>query len=125
MARFTNTLSRKLIDYCLGTNPSSEGCDLVDVVYVLYMCQKQTNYRKSEIVTYLKDLISIIYLHFFPNLYGFSYFLNKSQTHYYGVKISKGLNTPDIHGTTLLVWALSMILEIIEFETFKWNPLKP
>ena len=115
----------KLIDYCLDTNPSSEGCDLVDIVYVLYMCQKQTNYRKSEIVKYLKDLISIIYLHFFPNLYGFSYFLNKSQTHYYGVKISKGLNTPDIHGTTLLVWALSMILEIIEFETFKWNPLKP
>ena len=68
---------------------------------------------------------SIINLHFFPNLYGFSYFLNKSQTHYYGVKISKGLNTPDIHGTTLLVWALSMILEIIEFENFKWNPLKP
>ena len=78
------------------------------------MCQKQTNYRKSEIVKYLNDLISIIYLHFFPNFYGFSYFLNKSQTHYYGVKISKGLNTPDIHGTTLLVWALSMILEIID-----------
>jgi len=115
----------KLIDYCLETNPSSEGCDLVDIVYVLYMCQKQTNYRKSDIVNYLNDLISIIYLHFFPNFYGFSYFLNKSQTHYYGVKISKGLNTPDIHGTTLLVWALSMILEIIEFENFKWNPLKP
>lgn len=115
----------KLIDYCLNTNPSSEGCDLVDIVYVLYMCQKQTNYRKSEIVSYLNNIISVIYLHYFPDQYGFSYFVNKSQTHYYGVKFSKGLSTPDIHGTTLLVWALSMILEIIEFDKFKWTPLKP
>ena len=47
--------------------------------------------------------------HFYKVEGGFSYFLNKSQTHYYGLKISNGLRTADIHGTTLLVWALSLI----------------
>ena len=40
---------------------------------------------------------------------GFSYFIEKSQTHYYGVKISNGLPRADFHGTTLLIWALSLI----------------
>ena len=31
---------------------------------------------------------------YYPNG-GFSYFRNKSQTHYYGSKISNGLNEPD------------------------------
>ena len=30
---------------------------------------------------------------------GYSYFQNKSQTHYYGVRITDGLDTPDIHAT--------------------------
>ena len=54
-----------------------------------------------------------------------SYFLNKSQTHYYGVKISKGLNTPDLHGTLLLIWGISMISKIIDLPTSNWNILKP
>ena len=34
---------------------------------------------------------------------GFSYFKNKSQTHYYGVNITQGNKTADIHGTLLCV----------------------
>ena len=40
----------KLIDLCLNNKPSQAGCDLVDYVYVLFRCSKQTNYRKKEIV---------------------------------------------------------------------------
>ena len=40
-------------------------------------------------------------------------------------KISQGKNTPDLHGTILLVWAISMISELIELPTSNWKVLKP
>ena len=46
----------RLIDLCLNIDPSQEGCDLVDIVYVLYKCSNQTNYKKKEIIIYLKIL---------------------------------------------------------------------
>ena len=61
---------------------------------------------------------------YYPNG-GFSYFRNKSQTHYYGSKISNGLNEPDLHGTLLLVWAIALISDIIELPTSDWKIIKP
>ena len=39
---------KELIDFCLSNIPVSEGCDIVDFVYVLYMCSKQLNYKKRN-----------------------------------------------------------------------------
>ena len=116
---------KKLIDLCISSFPENDGCDLVDIIYVIFQCSKVTNYKKKEIINYVSEILKIIKNHYFRETGGFSYFLNKSQTHYYGVKISKGLNHPDIHGTTLLIWALSMIREILEPENNNWKILKP
>tara|TARA_X000000368_G_scaffold314550_1_gene252141 strand:+ start:145 stop:1254 length:1110 start_codon:yes stop_codon:yes gene_type:complete len=99
----------KIIDYCLNQEPNNEGCDLVDIVYVLNRCGKQTDYKKSEIIDYLNLVEKMVMKHYIKGDGGFSYFIEKSQTHYYGVKISNGLPRADIHGTTLLIWALSLI----------------
>ena len=115
----------KLIDFCLKSLPSNDGCDLVDIVYVLYMCTKQTEYRKKEIIKYFDKITSLIHIHYHESYYGFSYYMNNSQTHYYGVNITKGQSFPDIHGTTLLIWALSMIFEINEINSVNWKTLKP
>ena len=56
---------------------------------------------------------------------GFSYFIGKSQTHYYGVEITKGLNSADIHSTTLCIWSLIMILDTLEMKNSKMNIIKP
>mgnify|MGYP001417400985 FL=1 len=56
---------------------------------------------------------------------GFSYFVNKSQTHYYGIKISKGSNIPDLHGTILSVWAIVMILDALEKNENSYKIIKP
>ena len=92
---------------------------------MLFKCSNQTLYKKSEIAKYIYDLLEIISLHFYQNEGGFSYFLGKSQTDYYGVKITKGTNNPDIHGTLLLTWALSMIVQMLEIESINLNILKP
>jgi len=114
----------KLIDYCLSSNPNHEGCDLVDVVYVLYRSSLQTDYRKNDILDYFEKLYEIIFKHYYPETGGFSYYLNKSQIYYYGLYTSKGLNCPDIHGTVLLTWALSMMLNISEDEKYNWKVIK-
>jgi len=113
----------KLIDFCLNNQPSHEGCNVVDTVYVLWMCSKQTNYKRKEIQNYLYEVIEIIKLHHFQSG-GFSYYLNKSQIYYYGLKITTGRNTPDIHGTILFIWALSMINDLCEIG-MEWKTLKP
>lgn len=115
----------KLIDTALNTRPSSYGCDLVDIVYILFMCTKETKYKRNEIVLYFNELLNMIEKHYFKNVGGFSYYLNKSQKFYYGLIITRGKNTPDLHGTTLLLWALSMIYEVLEPENNLLNIIKP
>ncbi len=114
-----------LIDLCLTHNPNSEGCDIVDVVYVLYKCLEQSDYKKHEIEGYVEKLIPKIMSHYKQDDGGFSYYMNKSQDYYYGVKITDGRNEADIHGTTLLTWALSMIFSILGEPYPKWNVIRP
>ena len=115
----------KLIDLCLNIKPKSEGCDLVDIVYVLYRCSLETTHRRKEIIAYFEDLISIVESHYFPKKGGFSYYLKKSQTNYYGVDIAKGIDTPDIHGTILLIWSIAMMSEVIDSSENTWKIIKP
>ena len=56
---------------------------------------------------------------------GFSYFKNKAQTHYYGVKVTDGKNAPDIHGTILITWALVMMYDFLDTSNDKYNVIKP
>ena len=113
----------KIIDFCLNIKPDSEGCDIVDLVYVLYKSCKQSNYKVKDVQTYFEEIKKIISLHFYESEGGFSYSRNKSQTSYYGLKISKGFNTPDLHGTTLILWALTMIYDLNGLNGY--NILKP
>jgi len=115
----------KIIDLCLSDKPSQQGCDLVDFVYVLYRCSLETNYRKKDIIKYLEKFYETIFNHFYPNQGGFSYGIDGSQKLYYGVEISNGNSEPDIHGTLLLTWALSMIFKITENDNYDWKVLKP
>ena len=116
---------QKIIDYCLSTNVNDEGCDLVDTVFVLYEASKQVNYRKNEVVLYMNNIKEIIFSRFYPEYGGFSYYRNQSQKYYYGLVTSNGENYPDIHGTILLTWALSMIFDFSENENYSWKILKP
>ena len=115
----------ELIETFLNIEPNEDGCDLVDTVYVLYMCSKITKHKSSEVEKFLSNILEKIKTHYYPDIGGFSYFKNRSQTHYYGVNISEGLDVPDIHGTVLLTWAISMISQIIDLPTSDWKVLKP
>jgi hypothetical protein len=67
----------------------------------------------------------MIFLHYKKNEGGFSYFLNESQTNYYGLKINNGGDKADLHGTILLLWAVSMIYDFENSDNELFNILKP
>jgi hypothetical protein len=114
----------RLIDTCLESLPSSDGCHLVDAVYVLYRCLQQTQYSRGQIQAYCTQVLDMIKQHRNPDG-GFSYNIRGSQTHYYGVPISQGLAESDIHGTCLLTWAVAMILETLDNNPVGWRVIKP
>lgn len=116
---------KKLIDTCLNVKPFSHGCDIVDIIYVLYMCAKETTYKRKEILEYIDDIELLISKHYQINSGGFSYFIQKSQNYYYGLTISKAYNTADLHGTTLLLWAYSMINFIKQSDDTELKIIKP
>ena len=116
---------KKIIDFCLNNKPVFEGCDIVDYIYVLNMCSKSVNYKKSEVIKLLSELSEEMDVLFNDKVGGYSYFKNKSQTHYYGVKITEGLDAPDIHATLLCTWANIMILETLGHLNENFKTLKP
>tara|TARA_B100001250_G_scaffold253536_1_gene218036 strand:+ start:1080 stop:2201 length:1122 start_codon:yes stop_codon:yes gene_type:complete len=115
----------KIIDFCLSSKPNQEGCDIVDIIYVLYKCVNHTNYKRKIIQQYLEDLKPLIKQHFKEAEGGFSYFTENCQQYYYGIQFSNKNNQADIHGTTLLLWALSMIEEISDLNKRKFKVIKP
>ncbi len=113
----------RLIDTCLKEMPSSEGCHLVDWVYVLYRCLQQTDHRREQAREGCRRALEMIRGHARPDG-GFSYYLGRSQTNYYGVEIARGLDEGDLHGTCLLTWALAMIGEMLGGGP-AWRVIKP
>lgn len=115
---------KKIIDFCLNNRPIFEGCDFVDYIYILNRCIKQTHYRKREVINLFYEISSKMDLLYHRSVGGYSYFEGKSQTHYYGVQITNGLNTPDIHATLLCNWGNILILDTME-EIGNFKTLKP
>ena len=116
---------KKLIDFCLENKPILEGCDVVDYVYVLFMCSQQNDYKKKEVNIILMNTLDQIMKLYKKEEKGFSYFINKSQTHYYGVNISRGADCADIQSTTLCVWAIIMILKNNDILDERFKVIKP
>lgn len=105
----------KLIDLCLEAKNDSHACDNFNIVYVLNYANKLTNslYRYDEIVNFCYNRLDIYKKYYFPEIGGFSFMPGKANDIYYGAEITKGLNEPDIHGTVMFLWGISIIAQLI------------
>ncbi|MCX8043097.1 MAG: hypothetical protein N3B18_03115 [Desulfobacterota bacterium] len=113
-----------LIDTCLQALPPPEACHIVNTIYVLFQCLQQTSYKRDKVQSYCTEILRLI-RRFYHRSGGFSYWIAKSQTHYYDVPISSGYDESDIHGTCLLTWALAMIFHLMEDTDAGWHIIKP
>ena len=112
----------KLVQTCLAHPPSPDGCHLVDAIYVLH--QSLRGEAPATVRAYCLHVVELIRRHVNTDG-GLSFYVNRAQTNYYGVPISRGLDESDIQGTCLLVWALAMIWRMLAPETAQWKPIKP
>lgn len=105
----------KLIDLCLSAKNDDQSCDNFNIVYVLKYAKEltQSQYRYSEIKNFALDRLEIYQRYYFPEIGGFPFFPNKANQYYYVAKITKELNSPDIHGTCMFLWGISIISQIL------------
>ena len=108
----------KLIDLCLCTTELGQACNNLDVIYVLRYANELTggNYRYKDIEDFCYKWLGICREQYFPDVGGFSFLKNKANQYYYGAKITKGLNEPDIHGTVLLLWGIALISKMLSID---------
>lgn len=108
--------SKKLIDLCLSEKNNSHACDNFNIIYVLKYSNaiNNNNYRYDEIRDFCYNRLRIYREYYHPECGGFSFFRNKANDFYYGARITQGLNEPDIHGTVMFLWGISIIAQIIE-----------
>jgi hypothetical protein len=105
-----------LIDLCLSTINDGHACNNLNIICVLYYCSQRTDYRIEEIKNFCIKRLEIYKKHYWPEHGGFSFFERKANNIYYGAEISKGLEEPDVHGTSLFLWGIILILRILGFE---------
>jgi hypothetical protein len=113
----------KLVATTLAAPPKSDGCHLVDAIYVLHRALAK-NGADAKARAYCLETFEALRRHEHDEG-GFSFYERRAQTNYYGVPISRGLDEPDIQGTCLLAWAAAMIWQLVEPGSARWAVLKP
>lgn len=101
----------RLIDLCLVRNESTHACDQFNKTLVLRYANKATggSYRRKDIETWCYQTLNEWQEYFHSDKGGFSFWRGKANERYYGARITRGRNEPDIHGTVLFVWGLGMM----------------
>lgn len=105
--------AEQLIDTGLVAINDSHACDNFNLTYILKYANEVVNgkYRYDEIEDFMKNRLDIYNNFYFPKYGAFSFLPKKANMVYYGAPISKGKTEPDIHGTSLFLWGLSVIAD--------------
>lgn len=106
----------KIIDLGLREKKSKDACDNFNLIYVLHYANKVAGrtYRLKEIKEFAQKKSEDYRRYYYPLLGGFSFFPRKANVYYYGARITQGLAEPDIHGTLMCLWGISIITQILE-----------
>lgn len=108
--------AEKLLDTALSGTNDTEACSNFNILYVIYCCRKclDNKYRKNEIDNFVLNRIKLYREFYHPDKAGFSFYKGKANTLYYGKDLTSGQNEPDIHGSTMFIWALSLVNELLD-----------
>jgi hypothetical protein len=105
----------KIIDNCLAAKNDRHACDNFNIVYVLKYCRQVLggNYREEEIRDFMFKRLEIYREYYHENAGGFSFNKLRPKKTYYGAIIDRGNPEPDIHGTVLFLWGISVIAQVL------------
>lgn len=106
--------AKQLIDLCLKNVNNKQACDNFNIIYVLHKASLlEQDYRREEIEQFALDRLNIYMNYYHREQGGFSFYEKCSNKVYYGAKVSKGYDEADMHGTTLFMWGISIICQIL------------
>lgn len=116
------THPEQLIDLCLSHTDPIHACDQFNKTLVLRYANEATGnqYKRPEIETWCEKSLMDWQTYFHPEQGGFSFWKGRANERYYGARITRGLNEPDIHGTVLFVWGLSMMAKLAPIPELSW-----
>lgn len=105
----------KIIDYALLASNNRQACDNFNITYVLKYSNEVARglYRYNDIKNFMYKRLEIYRNYYYPKIGGFSFNLGKAGQYYYGAPISRGKNEPDIHGTAMFLWGISIISQFL------------
>lgn len=113
---FSLNFTEKFIDTILSGINNDNACDNFNIIYCLSFVTRLTDYRKEEINKFCIDRLKIYQQYYHENDGGFSFYIDRANDTYYGAKITRGLNEPDIHGTAMFIWGVTLISRILKLE---------
>ena len=119
----TFSYPEQLIDLCLSQQTNAhDACDQINQILVLRYASAlcSNTYRSEGIRTFCLQALDQWQSYYHPRQGGFSFYKHKANHRYYGAKVSLGKNEPDIHGTVLFVWGLSLINQILHIPELSW-----
>ncbi|MFA5210882.1 MAG: hypothetical protein WC414_00070 [Patescibacteria group bacterium] len=119
-------VDKKIIDQVLEATNDNHACDNFNIIYVIYHLNLvYPEYRKEEIKKFALERLENYKKYYYKDIGGFSFQKNKANQIYYGAKITKGLNEPDIHGTVMFLFGIDLISRILEVDKkLKFNYLE-
>ncbi len=107
----------RLIDLCLSQHADNtdDACDQINQIHVLrYSVRMLTHtYREDDIKAFCLNTLEQWRAYYHPTSGGFSFYKNRAAIRYYGARVNRGLNEPDIHGTVLFLWGLSLLKHLV------------
>ncbi len=108
----------RIIDFILDVPEEYyyDGCDNLNAIFVLKYAFDSTDksYRSKDVYSYCHRSLQRYKNYFFHREGGFSFYPHAAPRRYYGLKVTNKFLGPDIHGTMLFTWALSLIASILD-----------
>lgn len=104
----------EIMDLTLDHVTQDHACNHLNALLVLdYFSAKSPGYRARDLAKYASDQRAKILGHYWGILGGFSFYPIESQHTYLGIRVSHGFREPDMHGTLMFIWGLSIIENIV------------
>ena len=106
-------VKQSFVDFALDDMNIYDACENFNTLYTLYYCTQHLDYRKEEIQDFVLKEASNWLNYYHRDLGGFSFYQGKSGNNYYGSKVSRGLNEPDLHGSAMFSWGILVASKIL------------
>jgi hypothetical protein len=98
-----------VIEICLKYGRGRHACDTFNVIYVLMNASQYTNYKHEEVKLFAYAKLDEVLEHYWSVEGGFSFHKYTTLNNYLGVRIGNSRFAPDLHGTVMFVWAMSLL----------------